>query len=490
MEETMMVPGAEIIPGTESITEAETIMMRPKLRGSFIRENRKLVLLSTLFAPLLSVIDVVIVNIAIPFIKDQYRTTDSSVELVVASYLIGYSIFLVTGSRAGDYFGRKKVYVAGMIFFTVSSLFCGLAGSIVSLIIYRFIQGVAAAFMVPQAITIIQLTFPKREDRDKAFGYYGISLGLAAIIGQYLGGYFVSTHLIKEGWRLIFLVNLPVGLIATLAALFFLKETRQNKSQRFDFTGVALLTPGLIFLLYPVIQGRELGWPSWIIFLLIMGVILLTGFFFNQKRKSANNDNPLLHTGLFRNRGFNLGVLAVIFLFGVHNSFLLVSAFYFQRVLHIAPYTVGLYFTLYGTGFLISSYVSIRNIARYGIRMLQFGTILMIIALLLQAMVLPHHITPLSIRLLLLLYGIGQGLILPSILNVTLRSIPLEYAGIAGGVYSTIQQFSSALGITIIGGVFFYSLARGGNAYTASLYMMIGYLAVSLCLFEGIKRKG
>lgn len=491
-QETTLIPAAHLEPGTNSTEAGPAVTGHrpPKRQGSSFRENSKLILLATLFAPLLSVIDVVIVNISLPFIRDQYKASESAVEIVVAVYLIGYAVFLVTGSRAGDYFGRKKIYIAAMVGFTISSVLCGLAGSIGWLIFFRFVQGISAAFMVPQAITIIQLTFPEPHERDRAFGYYGIALGLAGIIGQYLGGYFVSSTFIKEGWRLIFLVNLPVGVIATLLAFLFLKETKQNRDQRFDLGGVALLTPALVFLLYPLIQGRELGWPPWCVLMLPLAGILLALFFYSQRKKSLNNGNPLVNTALFRFRSFNLGMLAVLFFFGVHNSFLLISAFYLQRSLHLAPYSVGLYFTLYGTGFLLASYISIRNIARFGIRMLQFGSVLMILSLLLQIFLFPRYAGAGPICGLLFLYGIGQGLILPSILNVTLRSIPLEYAGLAGGVYSTIQQFSSALGISFIGGIFFYFLDKGGHAYSAGIGVMIAYLVIALFLLEGIKRMG
>nr|WP_315197141.1 MFS transporter [uncultured Flavobacterium sp.] len=160
--------------------------------------NKWLALIIVLVAPLLSVIDVYIVNMALPEIKQQYLTSDSNTELVISSYLLGYCVFLVTGGRAGDFFGRKKIFIIGILSFTITSALCGYAGTIFQLILFRFFQGVAAAFMIPQTLTIIQVTFREAKERNLAFGFFGITLGIASILGQFLGGYFVAHHYIEE----------------------------------------------------------------------------------------------------------------------------------------------------------------------------------------------------------------------------------------------------------------------------------------------------
>src|ERR1700754_4664888 len=244
-------------------------------------------LIIVLTAPLLSVIDVFIINVAIPSIKTGIHADNAQVQLVIAGYLLGYASFLITGGRAGDHFGRKRIFTWGMIGFTLFSCLCGLFQTPVQLNSMRFLQGVSAAFMVPQAIAFIQVLFPGSKERSKAFGWFGITLGLASIIGQVLGGYFAGGHFLVDGWRLIFLINLPIGVVALLAAHRYLPETARHQGTKMDIPGVGILTAGLFCLIYPLIQGRESGWPWWSFALLVVSGIIFAYFFNDQRRKKA-----------------------------------------------------------------------------------------------------------------------------------------------------------------------------------------------------------
>lgn len=171
-----------------------------------------------LTAPLLTVIDVFIVNIAIPSIKDSLQATDSQIQLVITSYLLGYASFQITGGRAGDIYSRKKVFLWGMFFFILTSCICGLATNAATLIAARFFQGISGAFMQSQSLAYVQVLFPEPKQRTKAIGYVGITLGIASVTGQFLGGYLSGLNTFIEGWRLIFFINLPIGLFAFIAA--------------------------------------------------------------------------------------------------------------------------------------------------------------------------------------------------------------------------------------------------------------------------------
>lgn len=452
-----------------------------------------LLLLVILTAPLLSVLDVFIVNMAIPAIRTDLHASGADLELVIAGYLLGFSAFLITGGRAGDQYGRRRIFVAGLMLFTLTSCLCGVAPSIGQLVLYRFLQGVTAAFMVPQTIALIQVNFPEAHARNRAFGYYGITLGLASMLGLYLGGYLVSTEWGVAGWRLTFLVNLPIGIVATLAAWHLLPETIPNRSQRFDFRGVALLTAGLVGVIYPLGVGRELGWPLWSLALLLGGAGVLAGFVAQQARLGRDGGNPLLDVGLFAYPSFNLGMGVLVFFFSVHNSFLLMSTVYLQSGLHVDSYAAGSTFLFLGAGFLVSSYVSIRYIARFGRRLLQFGLLLMLAALVSQMLWAPAFAySTAGLKGLLLLYGLGNGLVMPSLLNVALRGLPARFAGGAAGVYSTFQQVASALGVTVIGGLFF-SLWHTGqsasyvHAFRYGLGVDIACLGVAAVLLERLK---
>src|ERR1700750_782977 len=199
--------------------------------------NKWLELAIVLSAPLLSVIDVFIINVAIPSIKKGVQATDAQVQLVIAGYLLGYAAFLITGGRAGDHFGRKKVFFWGMLSFTVASCLCGLSMTPFQLNITRFFQGLSASFMVPQTIAFIQVLFTEPKERAKAIGMFGITLGIASVIGQVLGGYLSDTHWAIEGWRLVFFINLPIGIATLWATNKYVSETKTNNKGRFDYAG-------------------------------------------------------------------------------------------------------------------------------------------------------------------------------------------------------------------------------------------------------------
>jgi len=432
------------------------------------QHSKWIALLIVLTAPLLSVIDVFIVNVAIPSIKKGVHGTDGEVQLVIAGYLLGYATFLITGGRAGDFFGRKRVFFLGMLFFTITSGLCGLSQEAWQLNVTRFFQGVSAAFMLPQAIALIQVLFTDPKERAKAIGWFGITLGMASVIGQVAGGYFSETHFVVEGWRLIFFINLPIGAAALWATWKYLDETEKNTGSRFDYSGVVLLTAALGSLIYPLIQGRENGWPLWSIALIIVSFVLFGYFIYDQKKKSEHKRAPLLDMELFKLKDFNVGLVAVLFHFMMHTSFLLVSAVYLQDGLAIPAFLCGVYFIVPGVLFTVSSVVGSKLVVRFGKRVLQVGVLILIASFSLQAAVLRPGADAVTVVVLLGLFGLGNGLVLPSLLNVVLKSVPPKFAGAAAGVYSTFQQTASALGVSIIGGIF-YHIVR--SEHSASAYI-------------------
>lgn len=445
-----------------------------------------------LFGPAMTVLDVFVVNVGLPTIQSYYHTTNANVQLVVASYLVGYTVFLVMGSRLGDHFGRKRLFWIGLVLFTLTSAGCGFAWSIDALVTFRLLQGLSAALAVPQAVTLIHLYFPDPRDKNKAFGYYGLSLGVATILGQFLGGYLVSVHWITDSWRLIFLVNLPIGAVATILAVWKLRESKPAHPGAFDIPGLVLLTAFLGALIYPLIQGREKGWPAWSIGLLAVSALLGALFVVDQLRKTRSHRNPIVHFELFRYRSFSIGVLSLLFFFGVHNAFMLLGSLYFQEALHFPPLKAAGYFVMLAVSFMGGSFTASRVIGRWGARVPQWGAVLMLLTLLLQAWFFAiGRVSPAAILVLFTIYGWGFGFVLPTMVNVTLRDIPESLAGIASGVYSTLQQFSSAMGVTLIGGVYFGLIKGMGTwgAYQIALLCMAVYEIAGLVLLERFRRR-
>lgn len=408
----------------------------------------------------LSVMDIFIVNVAIPAIKTGIHGTDSDIQLVIALYLLGYAIFLVTGGRAGDYFGKKRVFVVAMLLFVVISAVCGFAQTSWQLNAARFFQGVSAAWMIPQGITYIQELFQGSKERVKALGIYGSVAGSASVIGQFLGGLLPEIDSFLEGWRLIFLINLPIGLVVVPMALLFLPpDGRRRRNAGFDHAGVLLLTGALVCLIYPLIRGRELNWPWWCIAMLAAGGILLALFVRDQKQKLSARQQPLLDVRLFGFRDFNIGMAIVLFYFMVQDSYFLINVVLLETGLGFSSAETGMVFVFQGIGYVIASLVSLRLVPLFGKRVLQAGVLMMIITLALHTIVLNGpEVDRQLLYPILFLYGTGCGSVLPSLLAVGLKNIPVELAGAASGTFSTFQQTAIALGIGVIGGVFFSNL--------------------------------
>lgn len=460
-----------------------------------LKSNKWLQHFILLTAPLLTVIDVFIVNIAVPSIKQGLKASDGQMELIIVYYLLGFASFQITGSRAGDIFGRKKVFLWGMFFFILTSCLCGLAISAEMLITARFMQGVSGAFMMPQALAYVQILFPEPKERTRAIGYIGITLGIASILGQFLGGYLSGLHILFDGWRFIFFINLPIGVAALFAANKYLLQTYPNPGDKFDYSGVFLLTLALGSFIYSLIEGREKGFPLWSILLLALSVLLTVLFIRDQKRKLLHKKHPLMDLRLFSIKDFTIGIVLVAFYFMVHTSFLLLSTLYMQNGLKISSYSTGLYFVMFGLSFTISSFLSIKLVTTYGKKTIQAGAVLLIMCYLLQLILFTSETGTVTLIVLLSLTGFAGGLVLPSLINLTLKNVPQQYVGIASGMYNTLQQTASSIGICLIGGLFFTVIHHGQsvfNAFHAALYAEIACLLVVfilLLIIEDFKNK-
>lgn len=432
-----------------------------------------------LFGPLLTVIDVFIVNIAIPSIKKSLLATDSEVELVIAAYIIGYASFLITGGRLGDYWGRKKMFMLGMFLFVVTSALCGIAKSPLLLILGRLLQGISGAIMTPQPLSYLQILFPEPKVRAKALGLVGFTLGIGSLLGQFLGGYFAELQVQIEGWRFIFFINLPIGLIALLATYQFIIETPINRQQKFDYLGVFLLSISLSGIVYPLTEGRELGWPLWSILILILAIIVFVYFIYYQKKLTDGHKNPLINIHLFQIKSFRIGILMVIFYFMTHTSFYLTSTIFLQSGLNMSSYQTGLLFVYSGILFVVSSLLSIRLVNKLGKLALQLGILLMIADLSLQTFFFTKEVSYETLLSLIALTGLAGGLIIPALLNFTLKEITPKFSGAAAGVYNTSQQMAASLGISVIAGIFFLTIAKTNDipkAFHCSLIAQISSL--------------
>lgn len=391
-------------------------------------------------ASFLSVLDLFIVNVALPSIKEGIHGTNGDSQMVMALYLLGHAICLVTGGRMGDYYGHKKIFIRAMLLFTLASAGCAAANNATQLNVARFLQGAFAAFMVPQAIAFIQLLFIEQKERSKALGIFGTIGGIAAVIGQSLGGILPEI----ANWRWLFIVNIPIGLIAAGVAGYWLKEPKPNVKGKPDYVGILLLSTGLITFIYPLIRGRETGWPLWSMVLIPISFLLLFAFIKSQRKKDS-----LIDLRLFHNTDFKIGLGAVIAYFIVQDSYFFINTMMLQLGMGLSSGITGYYFVAQGIGFVIAALFSIRWYAK---RTIQAGVLLMIVMLCMHILFIKT--AGYLLVAILFLYGLGCGAVLPSLLTVALRRIPVSLAGTAAGTYVTFQQISIALGVCITGGLF------------------------------------
>jgi EmrB/QacA subfamily drug resistance transporter len=442
-------------------------------------------------------LDFFVVNVSIPSIRASLHASFAEVQLVIASYGLTYGVFLISGGRLGDIYGRRRMFMWGTAAFTAASMLCGLATTPILLISARAVQGVAGALLFPQVLSIMQVTFPPHE-RAKAFGLFGTVIGTSSFSGNVLGGLLVSANIFGLSWRPIFLMNLPIGLVTVLAASRFVKESRSPKAHRLDLGGVAILTTALLLLLYPLVQGREAGWPPWAFACLAASFPTLAIFVRYEKWVTARGGSPLVELSLFHDRNFVIGLFSGICFFSGAAAFFLISTIFLQNGLDYSAKEAGLTFASFAIAFLGSSLSSVRVQPKLGSRIINVGAALMItglITLLWLATYRGSSLTGMDLAPALLIYGTGQGFVMPTLINTILMNIKGHDAGSASGVLMTVQQVSFAMGVAVIGTVFFTALGRltGTNAFIAALRVAfsvnIGLLVVTFLLILLIPRR-
>ena len=422
-----------------------------------------------LIGSFLAFLDFFIVNIALPTMQTDLGAHPAQLQLVVAAYGIGFGVFLITGGRLGDIFGRKRVFLLGITGFTLASTLCGLAATPGILIASRVLQAVTAATLVPQVLSIIRVEFTAHE-RPIAIGLYGASMGLASIVAQLLGGLLVSMDLFGWSWRLIFLVNIPIGLIAIVLASRMIRESRSSSGATLDLVGVALASLSLFLLVYPIVEGRDAGWPAWSFVMLAATLPVLVGFILYERRVVRRGRTPLIALHLFRIGALSLGLALSIVFFSTAGVFFVVLSVFFQTGLSFSAFRAGLMFLPFAIGFSASAIVSGPIANRIGPWIINLGSFFMALGLLsiiVLAQLANAASPPLTIndRLLVaifLVYGLGQGLAQPALITTVIGSTGTtgEDAGAAVGLFLTTAQSAIALGIASIGDVFFSWLSE------------------------------
>ncbi|MRW94083.1 MFS transporter [Duganella sp. FT80W] len=426
-----------------------------------------------LLAGFVTIFDLFVVNVAIPSMQAGLGADLAQIGFIVAAYELAFGALLITGGRLGDRFGRRRLFVVGMAGFLVASALCGLAPDTVFLIVARVLQGLAAALLFPQVYASIRVNF-NGDDSRRAFGWLGMTLGLAAIAGQVLGGWLVHADLFGLGWRSIFLINVPISLIA-IATARAIPETRARQRPTLDWPGVALVSTGLALLLVPLIEGPAQGWPGWSLWMLAVAIVLLAAFYHQQERRRAAGLLPLVDMRLLAQRRFALGALLVLLVYSTSSSFFLCFALLVQSGLGLDPFVAGSIFAPCSGGFIAASLLAPRMVARWGVRAILGGALIYAIAiglLIAQVRAAGATLAPAALIPLLIVVGAGQGSVMTPLLNLVLGVVDEAQAGMASGLISTVQQVGAALGVAVVGMLFGAQLAAvDGWAAPAARYV-------------------
>jgi EmrB/QacA subfamily drug resistance transporter len=466
---------------TTQIPERLQVLQAPEPeRGDWLtraRESQWTALALLLTAPFMVVLDFFIVNVAIPSLSVDLHAGSTVIEWVVAGYGLTTAIGLVAAGRLGDRVGRRRVFWAGMLVFTLASAVCGLAPSGGTLVAARLVQGLGAALVTPQVLSILSVVYQGKE-RARAFGIYGMTLGLAAVLGQLIGGLLIQADVLGLGWRACFLINIPIGLVALVLLPRVVPESKVEGAGRLDLVGMALITLGLGAIVLPLIEGRSQGWPLWTWLSLAASPVILGVFGAYQRRLRVRGGEPLLDPALFRERAFTAGLLTTLAFFASMASFFLVLALYLQPGRGLDALQAGLVFTILAVAYLATSMRAPELAARYGRRLPALGGLVLAaghatLAYTVSEIGVGHDVLLLTPGLLLA--GAGMGLVLTPLTTAVLVSLPPEQAGAASGALSTMQNVGNALGVALIGVVFFDALDSGyAHAFVLSTLVLAG----------------
>jgi EmrB/QacA subfamily drug resistance transporter len=433
------------------------------------------------------VLDFFIVNVAMPAMRADLHAGTGAIEWVVAGYGLTFATLLITAGRLGDQHGRRRMFSLGLALFTAASAACGLALSPTALVAARLVQGVAAALLSPQVLSIIGVTYTGA-DRVRALSVYGIVLGLAAVGGQLVGGVLVQADVAGLGWRSCFLINVPIGVAALALVPRAVPESCAGGGSRLDVTGTLLVTAGLTAVLLPLVEGRQHGWPIWTWASLAAAPAILLAFAGQQRRLARGGGAPLLDPALFGERAFIAGLMTQLVFWCGQASFFLVLALYLQLGRGLDALRAGLVFTILAAAYLVASMRAPQLTQRLGRRLPAVGALVLATGHALLAASVAGIGTTGPVGLLapaLLLVGAGMGLVITPLTATVLASLEPQRAGAAAGALSTMQQVGNALGVAVTG-VIFFGAARSGYDHAFALSLV--QLAVLCVAVAGLTR--
>jgi EmrB/QacA subfamily drug resistance transporter len=411
-----------------------------------------------LASAVMDLLDATIVNIAAPSIHRDLGGGANTIQWLSAGYTLAFAVLLIAGARLGDILGRRRLFLAGSAGFTVFSAACAVAPTIGVLIACRVLQGASGALMIPQGFGLMKQVFTDEAELGKALGFFGPATGLAMLAAPILAGALIDANLWSTGWRLVFLINIPIGALMLPLAIRSLPRGATHPDVKLDFGGVWLVGLALVAIIYPLIQGQTDGWPTWTFGMLAAGAGLLIAFLLHERRSK----NPLIEPSLFTNRTYLSGVAVTLALFGAFGGLLLCVSLFGQlgegwspihAALTLTPMVVGMILGMVGSSALVSRLG--RHLVHAGILLIAAGAAEVAVSL-----IGAHTASSWDLVPGLFLIGAGVGASIGQLFRFILTSVSMEEVGSASGVMEAVQQLSTALGVAVLGTIFFATFAH------------------------------
>jgi MFS family permease len=418
----------------------------------------------------MALLDVTIVNVAMPTIGATLHASGAALQLVVAGYTVSYAMLLITGARLGELYGRRRLFLAGVALFTASSLACGLAPRIAILIVARFVQGAGAAAMMPQIISVIQARFSGAA-RAKALSGYSAVLAGGFAAGQVLGGVIVSANLFGQQWRPVFLVNVPIGLIVMALVPRVVppdepagSPARQRAGRRLDLAGLTVAVPAVFLVVLPLVLGHQENWPWWVPAGIVAGLALGAVFVWVERWVAARGGDPLLNLGVFRSPGIVSGLGTVVLVMIAYGGFLFSLSLHLQAGLGDSALRAGLTFAPSAAAFGICGYLWRRLPERFHHVLTPVGVTVAALAEVALGLDLRTGTRggPL-LPVVLLVLGAALGTGYSPLVTHALARVPLTDAADASGLLTTVLQLGQVIGIAAFGSLFLDLAVRAGT---------------------------
>jgi EmrB/QacA subfamily drug resistance transporter len=442
-----------------------------------------------LVAGFMTLLDVSIVNVALPSMQSGLGASAAELSWVVSGYALTFGLVLVPSGRLGDDRGRRRMFLIALALFTLTSALAGLATNPTSLVIARLLQGVAGGMLTPQVVGFIQQLF-RGPERGRAFGLFGTAIGVSTAVGPLLGGLLIHLRGDADGWRWVFYVNVPIGVAALVAGARLLPRDATSAQRRpLDLTGALLLGAAVVAVMVPLVESEQdpASAPWW---LLAAAVVLLAAFVGWERRAARNHGHPLLDFALLRAPSYVGGTTLGLVYFAGFTSIFFVLTLYLQAGLAYSPLQAGLALTPFALGSAVSAAVGGRLVSRFGTALVVAGLVLVVAGLLATDLLLAAGLTPAGwvIAGPLLAAGVGSGLVISPNQTLALEDIPPREGGTAAGLLQTAQRVGSAVGISAVGAVFFGNLASSRGDWNAaiSLGLRVTVGLVALALLVGI----